>query len=239
MFFIAPSPHKSLSLTLTVLACLPYAAVADDILYDGTVDGNGNTTAGVNSNVTVENIHVVAHGKPNLADRGFLATYTTEALIANKGATLKATGDIHVVNTSQNGGGDHDIDNNGAIYALNGSTIDFNGATSVYLASIGGEQGFNDDTAISAKQNFSSQEKNAINRVEIKNVEGPVQIIGSLDVSPSISQAWDPENYLSDNKIVVELSGDDSFWYGSAIGEGEGREVHVTLSDGASTTFVK
>lgn len=187
--------------------------------------------------MTVENIHVVAHGKPNLADRGFLATYTTEALIANKGATLKATGDIHVVNTSQNGGGDHDIDNNGAIYALNGSTIDFNGATSVYLASIGGEQGFNDDTAISAKQNFSSQEKNAINRVEIKNVEGPVQIIGSLDVSPSISQAWDPENYLSDNKIVVELSGDDSFWYGSAIGEGEGREVHVTLSDGARWIF--
>ena len=234
MINLPPPTYKIRNIALILLSSLPLSAVyAGNIFYEGTVDGNGNTTAGVNSDKTVEDIFVVAHGKPNLYDRAWYQTYTTEALIANYGSTLKATGVVHIVNTSPNGGGKNDIDNNGANYALNGSTIDFSGAESVYLASIGGKQGANDDSAISAKQNMGN-DANATNRVEITNVKGPVQIIGSLDVSPSLAQIF---GLASDNRITVELSGSDSFWYGSAAGEGAGREVHVTLSDGARWIF--
>ena len=106
MINLPPPTYKIRNIALILLSSFPLSAVyASNIFYEGTVDGNGNTTAGVNFDKTVEDIYVVAHGKPNLYDREWYQTYTTEALIANYGSTLKATGVVHIVNTSQKGGG--------------------------------------------------------------------------------------------------------------------------------------
>lgn len=39
------------------------------------------------------------------------------------------------------------------------------------------------------------------------------------------------------NKVTVKFSGNDSFWYGSAIGEGSDSIVDITLEDGATWIF--
>lgn len=206
---------------------------AEDIIFSGTVDGNGNGYRGVtDGNLTVQSIFIQAHGKPNLYDREWYQSYTTECIVKN-GGKLTAFKDVHIVNTSQNGGGRNEIDNNGGLYATNGASVSFVGAESVYIASIGGTEGFNDSTAITAKQTFLNGDTDKVNSVEIRDVKGSVQIIGSLDVSPSLFQ-FGPGAH---NTIVIELSGSNSFWYGDAIGQDNGAVVDITLGDGAKWIF--
>ena len=119
------------------------------------------------------------------------------------------------------------IDNNGAIFARRGGKINFTDLDRVYLAAVGGKERRNDSTAITAKGGNS----------EVTVSGGVVQIIGSIDVSPIFGGF----NFQYDNKVTLELSGKDSFWYGSAKGESDyyRTSVNVTLKDGASWIYNK
>lgn len=208
-----------------LLAIFAASVSASNLTFDGTVSGSGDGYGELTGDVTVDSIHIHAYGKPDLWSSG-----TTTEGIVKKGGHLTVTKDVNIINTSQ---GDQ-IDNNGGLYAKNNATVSIDGAERVYIASIGGTEGLNDSTAISAKQPTTSA-SDVTNTVQIRNVKGPVQIIGSLDVQRSFFQfiaGVDPHNTIS-----IEFSGQDSFWYGDAIGEGGNRVVDITLSDGAQWIF--
>lgn len=202
------------------------SASAENIYFDGVVDGsNGNAYGDVRDDKTYESIFIQAYGTPNLR----YGQNTTEGIV-KVGGHLTVTKNVHIVNTTQH----ERLSNNGGFYAKDGATVSFDGAESVYIASIGGAEIFNPSTAISAKQPTTST-SDVTNTVQIRNVKGPVQIIGSLDVQRSFLQSIagvDPHNTIS-----IEFSGQDSFWYGDAIGEGGNRVVDITLSDGAQWIF--
>lgn len=112
---------------------------------------------------------------------------TTEGLVIS-GKNLSIQGNnknVTIVNVSQN----DRIENNGGLYATNGSKINFNNLQNVYIAAIGGKEERNDSTAISAKL-FG-------NKVSVSG--DTVRLIGSLDVT-----GWG-------NQIEVSMSGKNSF----------------------------
>lgn len=229
MLFAPPLTYKRSTLNKLVvsglLAIFAASVSASNLTFDGTVSGSGDGYGELTGDVTVDSIHIHAYGKPDLWSSG-----TTTEGIVKKGGHLTVTKDVNIINTSQ---GDQ-IDNNGGLYAKNNATVSIDGAERVYIASIGGTEGLNDSTAISAKQPTTSA-SDVTNTVQIRNVKGPVQIIGSLDVQRSFFQfiaGVDPHNTIS-----IEFSGQDSFWYGDAIGEGGNRVVDITLSDGAQWIF--
>lgn len=145
-------------------------------------------------------------------------------------STLNATDSVHIVNVSQHDG----IDNNGGIYARDQSTINFTNVESVYIAAIAGSEGKNDSTAISAKTPYSGGISGIFNKYtqnNTVNISGnTIQLIGSIDVLPTLF-------HEGINKVTVKLSGNDSFWYGSAIGETSDSIVDITLEDGATWIF--
>ena len=137
---------------------------------------------------------------------------TTEGLVIS-GKNLIVQGNdknVTIVNVSQN----DKIENNGGLYATNGSKINFNNLQNVYIAAIGGKEERNDSTAISAKL-FG-------NKVSVSG--DTVRLIGSLDVT-----GWG-------NQIEVSMSGKDSFWYGSKCG-GSLSEVAISLANQATWIF--
>lgn len=209
-------------LTIAVLACFAVTSDAQDFNYIGDVNIHGNPNQGI-SNGTYENINVQITG----VSSGYY-TDTTEAVVIQKN-TLTATKTVSIVNTAQ-----HDnIDNNGAVYARDSATINFKDLDSIYIASIGGQEGRNDSTAISAKTPyrgisglFDTYTQN--NNVTISGKS--VQIIGSIDVTTTMF-------HKGTNKVTVELSNKDSFWFGSAIGEGNDSIVDLTLKNGATWIF--
>lgn len=201
-------------------------ALAEDLTFIGNTNIHGNSPLTV-SNSEYENINIIINGVSN----GYY-TDTTEALIisGNSIKNFSATQSVNIVNAAQH----ENIDNNGAIYARDGAAINFTDLDYIYIAAIAGAEGRNDSTAVSAKTPSSggisgifktySQNNNV-------NISGKcVQIIGSLDVTPSLF-------YDGTNTINLSLTGKDSFWYGSAIGEGKDRFVNLSLADGASWIF--
>lgn len=83
----------------------------------------------------------------------------------------------------------------------------------MYIASIGGNEYGNHSTAMTASGSNAN--------IEISGKK--VQLIGSMDVKKGQNAT-----------IKVELSGRESFWYGSAIGESEINKVNIFLSNGAT-----
>lgn len=221
---ITPPPQnrqKSLNLALATICLIPISAVSADFNYSGPVNIHGNPHQGISGGI-YENVNIFINGVEN----GYYQD-TTEAAVID-GSNLKVTNNITIVNSAQHS----KIDNNGAIYAKGGATIDLTGLKSVYLAALPGQEGKNDSTAISAKDKFSSF-KAYTNTVKVSAES--VQLIGSLDVSPCLGSLISPDYLYS---IEVSLDGADSFWYGSAIGDnGVKNVVDVTLSNGATWIF--
>ena len=152
---------------------------------------------------------------PNYKQPSWWKEGTTECLTVVKTLTVQGEGKtIEIINTVHGDKSGQKIDNNGGAYAKNGGSIKFTKADSIYIASIGGSEFANHSTALTAS--------GANSNIEISGKK--VQLIGSIDVK-------DGKN----TSIKVKLSGQESFWYGSAIGEVENTsEVNISLSSGAT-----
>ena len=136
---------------------------------------------------------------------------------------------VSIINTAQN----ERIDNNGGIYAKGGSTVNFTDVDSIYIAAIAGKEGGNDSTVISAKDPFMGDRTGHTNTINISGTV--VQLIGSIDVFHSLGSLL---NQNARHTVNAALSGSDSFWYGSTIGEdGKRTTVNLSLSDGATWIF--
>ena len=216
-------------LAATVFCALPLCsteAAAENILkYDGTtnIHGNAKTWAAKNE---YDGIDIRVTG----VDGGYY-TDTTEALVLNN-QTLNVKGKgkfVSIINSAQN----KQIDNNGGIYAKGGSTVNFTDVDSIYIAAIAGKEGGNDSTVISAKDPV----RDLKGYTNIVNISGTtVQLIGSIDVMHSLGSVFFNRN--ARHTVNAALSGSDSFWYGSAIGETDERTtVNLSLADGATWIF--
>ncbi|WP_302246713.1 autotransporter outer membrane beta-barrel domain-containing protein [Sutterella wadsworthensis] len=207
-----PPPHKYLSpLALALLCVISISsdqAIAEDLIYYGETKASGDP--GITSSLRNEysNIEIRITGVP---DNYY--SKTTEALSLDPNKKLIVKGEnssVTIINTAQS----PKIDNNGGTYAKANSTIEFSNVDGVYIASIGGNESRNHSTALTATGNNAN--------IEISG--NKVQLIGSIDVKGGQNTA-----------IKVQLSGRESFWYGSAIGEVENKsEVHISLSNGAT-----
>lgn len=111
--------------------------------------------------------------------------------------------------------------NSDAVFALGGSTINLN-AKNVYIAAIGSPR---DDSAISAKNTVNST--GGDNTVNVSG--GTVQIIGDLDFLGSTRPGT--------NKITLDLSSPNSFWYGSVRGAAQDKIATVSLTNGAQWIY--
>lgn len=211
---LIPPPHKCLSPLALALLCVisigSSQALAEDLIYYGKTGGSGDP--GITSSLKNEysKIDIRITGVP---DNLWSSTTTTEALPINSNKKLTVKGEntsVTIINTVQS----PKIDNNGGTYAKANSSIKFSNIDSVYIASIGGKERGNHSTALTATGNNAN--------IEISGKK--VQLIGSIDVKGGQNTA-----------IKVQLSGRESFWYGSAIGEVENKsEVHISLSNGAT-----
>ena len=102
---------------------------------------------------------------------------------------------------------------------MSNGIIDFTDLEQVYLVAVDGKESRNDSTAITVE---------GAGKVEVSGKT--VQIIGSIDVKDANSEST----------VNMTLSGKDSFWYGSVIGDSSTKNsVDVTLKDGASWIFYK
>ena len=216
-------------LAATVFCALPLCsteAAAENILkYDGTTNNHGDAKIWASKN-EYDGIDIRITG----VDSGYYRE-TTEALVVN-GKTLNVKGKgkfVRIVNTAQN----ERIDNNGGIYAKGGSTVNFTDVDSIYIAAIAGKEGGNDSTVISAKDPLLEDITGHTNTI---NISGTViQLIGSIDVIHSFGSVLNPN---ARHTVNAALSGSDSFWYGSAIGESDERTaVNLSLADGATWIF--
>lgn len=202
-------------LTIAILSTSSIAFGATKIEWAGAASGSGDSqitsefSNGKYDDIEISGIEIFLEGYANLWNNGD----TTEGLIL-KGKNLTVQGNdknVTIVNVSQN----DRIENNGGLYAKNGSEINFNNLQNVYIAAIGGKYERNDSTAISAKV--------AGNKVSVSG--NTVRLIGSLDVSGF------------GNQIEVSMSGKDSFWYGSKCGTGFLTEVTISLANQATWIF--
>ncbi|WP_418867390.1 autotransporter outer membrane beta-barrel domain-containing protein [Sutterella wadsworthensis] len=221
-----PSKYAFSLLTIAILSTSSIAFGATTIEWVGTADGNGNSKiseefyAGKYDDDEISGIEISLEGYVN-----GLGGDTTEGLVI-RGKNLTVQGNnknVTIINVSQN----DKIDNNGGIYATNqipknpftpSSRVDFVDLKNVYIAAIGGKETGNDSTAISSKGAYG-------NKVFVSG--DTVRLIGSLDVSGF------------GNKIVVSMSGKDSFWYGSKCDAAPlfGSKVTISLANQATWIF--
>lgn len=203
-------------LTIAILSTSSVSFGATKIEWAGEASGSGdsqiskNFSAGQYDGEEISGIEISLEG---YAQNLWRDSDTTEGLVIS-GKNLSIQGNnknVTIVNVSQN----DRIENNGGLYAKNGSEINFNNLQNVYIAAIGGKEERNDSTAISAKV--------AGNKVSVSG--DTVRLIGSLDVTGF------------GNKIVVSMSGKDSFWYGSKCGTGFLTEVTISLANQATWIF--
>ena len=208
-----PSKYAFSLLTIAILSTSSIAFGATKIEWVGTASESGdsqitrNFKNGEYDGKEISGIKISLEGYVNN-----LWGDTTEGLVIS-GKNLIVQGNdknVTIVNVSQN----DKIENNGGLYATNGSKINFNNLQNVYIAAIGGKEERNDSTAISAKL-FG-------NKVSVSG--DTVRLIGSLDVT-----GWG-------NQIEVSMSGKDSFWYGSKCG-GSLSEVAISLANQATWIF--
>ena len=192
----------------------------NDLYFDGITNGDGNPVYDkkyLNSDGSLkseyDNIHIHLNDvSPNYDPPKQWGIYkgTTECLVVKKQLVAQGEGKtIEIINTVT---GNKKVDNNGGAYALNGN-IKFTNVDSVYIASIGGNEFGNHSTALTAS--------GANANIEISGKK--VHLIGSIDIKNGKNAT-----------IKVDLSGKESFWYGSAIGESETNKVEISLTNGAT-----
>ncbi|WP_278651412.1 autotransporter outer membrane beta-barrel domain-containing protein [Sutterella wadsworthensis] len=192
----------------------------NDLYFDGITNGDGNPVYDkkyLNSDGSLkseyDNIHIHLNDvSPNYDPPKQWGIYkgTTECLVVKKQLVVQGEGKtIEIINTVT---GNKKVDNNGGAYALNGN-IKFTNVDSVYIASIGGNEFGNHSTALTAS--------GANANIEISGKK--VHLIGSIDIKNGKNAT-----------IKVDLSGKESFWYGSAIGESETNKVEISLTNGAT-----
>lgn len=194
---------KAILFFTTISYQVPAAYANNLIKLDAEVDDSGSPTVSFTES-SYENINIlVTRHNPSFWSE------TTEGIIASKDVT--ATETVSIVNVVQH----KNINNNGAIRASNGATVNFTNLESVYIAAIGGSESRNDSTAITASTAGVFKTQN--NTVNISGKT--VQLIGSIDVKSILG--------FGKNTVNVEFNGQNSFWYGSAIGETSSNAVNI------------
>ena len=231
---ITPPPIKLSKLwALTVVAAITIhpciATELNNLYFDGITNIHGKPEFDnkyLNSDGSFKNEYDNIHIHLNDVSPDYIPPYaiflgglikiskgTTECLVVKNKLTVQGEGKtVEIINTVQGKKKGQEVDNNGGIYAENGS-IEFINADNVYIASIGGNEYGNHSTALTASGSNAN--------IEISGKK--VQLIGSMDVKKGQNAT-----------IKVELSGRESFWYGSAIGESEINKVNIFLSNGAT-----
>ena len=231
---ITPPPIKLSKLwALTVVAAITIhpciATELNNLYFDGITNKHGNPEFDnkyLNSDGSFKNEYDNIHIHLNDVSPDYIPPYaiflgglikiskgTTECLVVKNKLTVQGEGKtVEIINTVQGKKKGQEVDNNGGIYAENGN-IEFINADNVYIASIGGNEYGNHSTAMTASGSNAN--------IEISGKK--VQLIGSMDVKKGQNAT-----------IKVELSGRESFWYGSAIGESEINKVNIFLSNGAT-----
>lgn len=193
-------------------------AWAADIEFHGHADASGTGYTGNIPKGEIDGIDIVIDG----IDGRWDYVDTTSAINFSKN-DYKITGNVSIINTVM----DEGIDNNDALYARDGADVKITG-DKVYIATIGGAENRTGGAALAAKLGGGN------NSIEVSG--NTVQLIGNIDFFNN--------NNGQNNKIKVELSSPDSFWYGDEKNE----EIHflvdiykgdldVTLSDGAEWIY--
>ena len=194
------------------------SAWAADIEFHGHADASGTGYTGNIPKGEIDGIDIVIDG----IDGRWDYVDTTSAINFSKN-DYKITGNVSIINTVM----DEGIDNNDALYARDGADVKITG-DKVYIATIGGAENRTGGAALAAKLGGGN------NSIEVSG--NTVQLIGNIDFFNN--------NNGQNNKIKVELSSPDSFWYGDEKNE----EIHflvdiykgdldVTLSDGAEWIY--
>lgn len=202
---------------ITIHPCI--ANEVNDLYYEGVTNVHGDPQFDkkyLNTNGSFKSEYDNIHIHLNDVSSNYTSSYrgTTECLTVEKILAVQGEGKtVEIINTVPGDKPGQIVDNNGGAYAKNGGSIKFTEADSVYIASIGGRQLFNHSTALTAAGTNSN--------IEISGKK--VQLIGSIDIKNG-------ENAT----IKVDLSGKESFWYGSAIGESETNIVEISLTNGAT-----
>ena len=231
---ITPPPIKlsklwalTVVVAITIHPCI--ATELNNLYFDGITNKHGNPEFDnkyLNSDGSFKNEYDNIHIHLNDVSPDYIPPYaiflgglikiskgTTECLVVKNKLTVQGEGKtVEIINTVQGKKKGQEVDNNGGIYAENGN-IEFINADNVYIASIGGNEYGNHSTAMTASGSNAN--------IEISGKK--VQLIGSMDVKKGQNAT-----------IKVELSGRESFWYGSAIGESEINKVNIFLSNGAT-----
>lgn len=171
------------------------AWAAEDFVWDQEANAAG-TGATMSASNTYNSVNVLLD---NVSSE--LWSDTTTALTVNSSASVTINGAVSVVNTAQHS----NIDNNNALYARDGATVNINGGNNeIYIAAIGGAQGLNNSAAISAK--YGSGRTNTV------NISGNnVKIIGNVDfyMNPFSSTSNGSNNFVN-----LSLSSINSYFYG-------------------------
>lgn len=186
-----------------------------DIYWHGHANGAGNSQIGTIPIGDINGIDIMMDG----IDGRWSSTDTTEAIIFS-GNTYNVSGNVNIVNTVM----DENIDNNGALYAKSNATVTINGGDSeVYIAAIGGAEGRNGSSAISAKTPILEWGFDDVNTVTVSG--NNAKIIGNLDNT----YGW------GTNTITLDLNTSNSYWYGDVASVNN--DINISLSNGAEWIY--
>lgn len=199
-------------------ACISVPVFAADLTGDFKVSGTGDA-AGLNFdyNEQYKNIDITLSGTTGNRTTLLLGIKNDRNVEISGGDT------ISIINTAKSSYYGGIASNNDALFAMGGSNVELN-ADNVYIAAIG-SKGLMNDNAISAKNTNHSSEGD--NSVEISG--GVVQIIGDLDFSGSTKPGKD--------SITLNLTSNNSFWYGDAKGINSENIAIINLSNGAEWIY--
>lgn len=200
------------------------SAWAESLIGDYTPDDHGNP---IPSGTVIEGEEKI-FDEIDIKMSGETINRTTMLLAAKNGgkiSTEDSTKTVSIINTADSNFLVHlgTTNNNDAVFAMGGSTIDLK-ADKIYIAAIG-NNAFLTDNAISAKNTIHSDGGD-----NIVNVSGSiVQIIGDIDFSGSTKAGKDTVN--------LSLSGSDSYWYGNVKGADADNVANISLSNGAEWIY--
>ena len=209
------------------------SAWAADIEFHGHANGSGTGYTGNIPKGEIDGIDIVIDG----IDGRWSGTDTTEAIVFKGDSQnnivndYNITGDVSIINTVM----DENIDNNGAVYARDNANVNIVGENNrVFIAAVGGKEGRNDSTAISAKttlgdwKDYFNPDKVAAANDDINNVSvsgNYVNIIGNLDNTYG----------LGTNTITLDLNTTNSYWYGDVVSANN--DINISLSNGAEWIY--
>lgn len=203
------------------------SAWAEDLIAENLLANDSGNPIGLNiSGTKYESVKVSMIGFQNVGRR-------TTTLLNRNGVDFVAVGgsEISIVNSVDN---NHFLSNNDAVHAMGGSNIVLS-ADKVFIKDVGGTT--SSDAALVAKNTkWSTGGPDAANTLNVSG--GDVQIIGNLDMASNTNNGIN-------NKIILNLSSANSFWYGDEINyKGTvledlfgGGELDVILSNGAEWIY--